>query len=254
MAFEVTSGSSPSGYESKELDRAGVAFSVNGPDEDNLPSGYTATVVYRGIETYAAIGYYLGESTYTTSVQEGGTAAYVIVADYEAAPEVIAPAPDPEVKEPEEEPADDVLTRIGKQTGNPFKDIAAGNVPFFAPRAVQGIWSFLSLIFAAASIFLAAMTALSILARRRRSAELKELGVYDDKPFAKHKGGTFRLLTIIFGVVTLFIWLLLDDYYLGIAWINKYTLFVGILFFITIDLFMIARSRERRSIDDENEY
>ncbi|MDR3305142.1 MAG: hypothetical protein LBS85_03795 [Clostridiales Family XIII bacterium] len=255
MAFEVTSGSSPSGYESKELDRAGVAFSVNGPDEDNLPSGYTATVVYRGIETYAVIGYYLGESTYTTSVQEGGTAAYVIVAEYETAAPIITEPPEPEAEEPEEEPADDVLTRIENQTGNPFTDIAAGNVPLIAPFGVQGIWSFLSLIFAAASILLAAATVLSILARRRRDAGLKELGVYDDdKPFSKHRGGIFRLLTIIFGIVTLLIWLLLDDYYLGIAWINNHTLFVGILFFITIDLFMIARSRERKSIDDENEY
>lgn len=84
-AFEITSAFDPSGKATVVLQRAGVEFSVTPPkpEDKGLPSGYTADIVYRGIETYNGTGYYEAASTYTSSVQEGADNQYIIVATYE---------------------------------------------------------------------------------------------------------------------------------------------------------------------------
>ena len=65
------------------LQRSGVAFTVAGTDSRGLPSGYNATIVYRGLETYMGDVYYVAEDTYQSTVQEGTVNQYVIIATYE---------------------------------------------------------------------------------------------------------------------------------------------------------------------------
>jgi len=65
------------------LQRSGVAFTVAGTDSRGLPSGYNATIVYRGLETYMGDVYYVAEDTYQSTVQESTVNQYVIIATYE---------------------------------------------------------------------------------------------------------------------------------------------------------------------------
>jgi len=92
MDFPVTSGTDPSGTEVVTLERAGVSYIVAAAT-DGLPTLYEATIVYRGIETYAAFGYYTVTVDYSRTVTTGYTDMYVVVATYEPAiPFVPAPA------------------------------------------------------------------------------------------------------------------------------------------------------------------
>ena len=65
------------------LQRSGVVFTVAGTDSRGLPSGYNATIVYRGLETYMGDVYYVAEDTYQSTVQESTMNQYVIIATYE---------------------------------------------------------------------------------------------------------------------------------------------------------------------------
>lgn len=62
--------------------RAAVHFEVQDIDEWNLPSAYTAEVVYRGLETVMESGYYRADSKYTTTEDLGDVAVFVVVATY----------------------------------------------------------------------------------------------------------------------------------------------------------------------------
>ena len=255
MTLQVTSGTDPSGYEMKTLDRAGIVFELADPpyDKYGLPAGYIANVVYRGVETYSVIGYYTGEATFTTSETESETPIYVIVADYatdeftpqidEEEEEVIAPIAEPEAPTPEEEP----LGIIENQTGNPFVDIANGNVPL-GGGGVIGVWSFLSLIFSVAGIAIACIFAIGAFIRRRLASNLENMGVYNEEWLSavKRRGLLLRTLTIVIGIITLITWLFLDDFTLGMVWINSNTLIIGILFAVTVALCIFTNIRDNK--------
>ena len=90
--FEIASAGSPGGREMAELQRAGVSFEITQRDEYGLPSLYTATVVYRGVETYVGVAYYRVKMSYTRTEVVGGVPQYVIIATYK--PATIDPVPE----------------------------------------------------------------------------------------------------------------------------------------------------------------
>ena len=264
MTFTVTSGTDPSGQEKKQLERVGVTFERAGVEaagagtgQPYLPGGYIATVVYRGIETYTDVGYYTAEATFQTNETEDDIAVYVVVADYET--EGILPPVDEEViQEPVEptesadEAAEDIFNNmIARQSGNPFIDIMDGNVPL-GGTAVAGVWSFLSMILSIAAVVIAGLYALGALARRRRVNTLEELGVYDAERLAmmKKRGNLLRILTILVGAVTLLTWIMLDNFSLGMVWINNHTITVAVLFAFTVGLCVFTSVRNRKILDD----
>ncbi|MDR0500553.1 MAG: hypothetical protein LBG97_04825 [Coriobacteriales bacterium] len=79
--FEVTDAITGTTF--KPLTIAGCKFTENPRDAFGLPTGYTAHVVYRGIESFSQLGYYVASANFTATVQEGTTDIYVIVAVYE---------------------------------------------------------------------------------------------------------------------------------------------------------------------------
>ncbi|MDR1028403.1 MAG: TQXA domain-containing protein, partial [Clostridiales Family XIII bacterium] len=81
--FEISSAERPDAVTKAALTLAGAEFELAGCDEYGLPESYTATCVYRGIETYLETHYWLGNSTYTTEETIDGPDGYVIVATYE---------------------------------------------------------------------------------------------------------------------------------------------------------------------------
>lgn len=88
-----------------ELRRAGVEWRVDAHDERGLPSSYTATVLYRGVDYATVIDHYDVTATYRGTLPSTDDRRIVVEAVYERVPEPEpAPAPAPE-PEPEPEPA-----------------------------------------------------------------------------------------------------------------------------------------------------
>jgi hypothetical protein len=101
--YEIQSDAYEGAVTKGALSRAGVEFKLVGYDEYGLPDNYTATVTYRGIETYLEPQYYNAEATYTTRANQS-VPTYVIVAEYEASDKAVVT--DPVILEPEEPEAD----------------------------------------------------------------------------------------------------------------------------------------------------
>lgn len=278
--FSVTSATSTSGYEDKSLTRAEVKFEVTEYEMVDLPVKYTASTVYRGVETFNELAYYLAETTYQTSRTEGTTNQYIVVATYE--PVDIPPATP--INEPEETEdvilggdivdtggtegsqgsdvplgsvelspavlaefdADDIAM-IESQTGNPITDIANGNVPLGSAGA-KSVWSALSFILSIIAVILAIVTAVgTIIDKTTRS-------VFTDSTAdeAQYRKLLMKVLAIIAGVATLATWLILDDLSTPLAWINIWTPVVVVIFVASVVLFVISliTSKNTSSIDE----
>jgi TRAP-type C4-dicarboxylate transport system permease small subunit len=261
-SFPVTSGTAPGGYETKILTLTGVTFDFALPPDDKdrygRPADYMATAVYRGVQTYAAPGYYMAEATFTTSEEEDGTELYVVVAEYrtdEIPPpidegDVITPVPEPEAAGGGT--IDEEL--IALQGPNPIQNLIDGLVPL-GGTGITGFWSFLSLLFSFAAIGMAAAFAIGAAMRQRRMAVFAKLGVNNEEELAarKRRGVILRILAIVFGVVTLVSWLFLENFSYGMVWVNNYTPVIGVLFAATVVLSVLTNIRSRKDVDGDAE-
>jgi len=264
--FTVTSGTDPSGHETKMLELTGATFAFTNPpayDTRGLPMRYEVTAVYRGVQSYSAIAYYIADATFNTYEEEDGTAIYVVVANY-VTDDMPPPIDELEVIEPPEEappvaassdpiPIDD--ERIAMQGPNLLMNLIDGLVPLGGLDA-SGVWSFLSMILSIAAIGMAIVFAIGAVLRRRRVAALAGLGVHDEERLAviKKRGFILRLLTIIFGLITIFSWMYLDDFSVGMVWVNEHTSFVGILFAVAVILCVLTSIRDHKVIHDDGEH
>ncbi|MDR0851592.1 MAG: hypothetical protein LBN36_03780 [Clostridiales Family XIII bacterium] len=81
--YEITDGASIGAVIQADLILAGVDYEVTGHDEWGLPNDYTATIHYRGQETYLDVSHYLVEAVYTNARTEDGKDEFIISATYE---------------------------------------------------------------------------------------------------------------------------------------------------------------------------
>ena len=264
MEFTVTSGTAAGGYEDKMLQRTGVTFELANPQYDKYgkPAGYIATAVYRGIQTFSAVGYYLVEATFSTSEAEEGEQLFVVIAEYSTGemPPPIDEEPEIIVTETVMEPEgtgtglstiDDGLVAL--QSGNLIKDLMEGLVPLGGFR-IYGVWSFLSLMLAVGAVTMAALLAAGAAFRSRRVANLANLGVEEERlALIKRRGIILRLMTIVFGLITLVSWLYLDDFSFGMVWVNYNTVMVAILFVVTLVLCILTNLRNKKVLKDDEE-
>ena len=254
----VTSGTDPSGFETRNLERAGVTFEIAGYEAGTNgspapPAGYNATVVYRGLETYLAFGYYQADAVFTTKENEGDINYYVIVAYYET--EAFAPPVEEFITDPAIPEAPDLEEDVpGIQPGKTFFDIFTGNVPF-GNFSFDGAWSLISAGLALLGLSIAVIYAVGTIMRRRYASVLEKMTVHDEKWLAmvKQRGIILRILTVILGVITLITWLFLDDFSHGFVWININTPVIIILFIITMALCIITNLREQKIHKSETE-
>ena len=257
-AFKVTSAKDPSGFEMRHLRYTGVTFERIDFQEDALPNGlklpseYEATVIYRGIETYSDVGYYYADAVFETEVKEGEEAIYVIIADYQS--DMITPGiiDEEEIIPPvdeigSEEDDDNAAAIVDGQTGNPLTDIINGNVPL-GNANITGVWSFLSLILSVAGIVIACIYAIGAFIRRRSLSAMNQTDGDEEELVSEmmHRGFVLRLLIIVVSFITMFTWLMLDDFTHGMVWINSYTIVVGIMFLVTVVLCALTNMRDKR--------
>jgi hypothetical protein len=261
QVFNVTSATKKTGIEAKKLARAGVTYTVTALDSRDIPSKYSAEVVYRGMETYEDLGYYTAHVSYQTEEVVGNIAQYVIVAQY--APEQDFPGTESEVTTEEpavttetipeqavpeasvpdavpEEEVDTITQQFENQTGNPIRDIIDGNAPTGSFGFV-GAWSVISLAIVLLSLIWSTGLLLSVIIRRNNTIDK-----YADISYAKKSlSKLMSVATIVLGVVTALIWYLLDDISLPMVLINNRTALIFVFFLVQIGFFILSGALRR---------
>jgi len=245
----------PDTTELRWFELTGVTFDIISY-EDGLPYLYEATAIYRGIETESVHGYWMADMLVEAKVDEG-LDVYVIIAEYET--DEMPPPVDLfvgiDMTPTGEEGLDqEELILVSEQTGNPFVDIINGNVPL-GNVGFTGAWSALSMFLSLTAVVIAAIYGIGFLVRRKRAKMLEDLGDYDDDraTLIKKRGNLLRLIAIIVGVMTLVIWLYMDDLSLALVWINAFTPMVGVLFAITVVMCVITNGRSKKLLSDQEE-
>jgi hypothetical protein len=237
-----------------------VSFTVLA-STDGLPTQYQASCYLRGVVVTPVLGYYLASANFSTNEVEDETNQYVVVAEYapEALPliveeeiveeeEVIAEPDEPEAPLPTTGLSDDDVALIDGQGNNPLANIANGLTPL-GGLSVEGVWSFLSLIFSVIGVVIAVFYAIGFAIRRGRVKQYESIGVYDNEALAmiQKRGNLLRILTILFGALTLVTWLILDDFTVGMVWVNANTIIVAVFFVVTVILCGATNARKAKA-------
>jgi len=236
----------------KSPDVVGVEFTRGADDMDGLPSGYDATVVYRGVVQFSVIGLTEVEIIFDSDENDLRD-TWIIRAEYES-DELPLPVEIVETEITDEtvplEPGgltEEEQQQVENQTGNLGTDIVDGNVPLGNP-GVTSTWSLISMILSIVALVILAVHAIGLVAKRKREDEEDVLGIDNEKLELIEKRATlYRILTIIVGAVTIVAWLYLDNLTLGVSWINAYTPIVGILFAITVVLLVFTKLQKDKA-------
>jgi len=198
-----------------------------------------------------------------TTEQEESTEVYVVVADYETSgtlppidednTETILTPPEPESSGTGLSAVDESL--LAMQGPNPLANIINGLVPLGGP-GITGVWSFLSFIFSALAIGMAAAFGIGTALRRRHVAHLESIGVYEEDKLSmmKWRGVFLRILAIVFGCITLISWIIIETFGLGMVWMNNNTVMIGVLCAVTVALCALANMRKKEIDSDEDDF
>jgi hypothetical protein len=171
---------------------------------------------------------------------------------------------------------------IPRQTEPESDDVNSGGLPFGGFRD-KNHWSLLSLILSAIALILSIALVIGAIARwrrrRRSGGERGEQGFsYDggSRPGVRSGAGAvvsasfggagvsddedeqlsvlvLRVLAIFFGILTLVVWLVLDILELPMAWVNRWTVDVGIVFIVHLALFIAYKVRLSGEDDSADE-
>jgi uncharacterized repeat protein (TIGR02543 family) len=181
----------------------------------------------------------------------------VVTQEEEPIEEAIAEPNEPEVSEPTtstEKANVDVKTqsqrkteaKFAAQTGNPIVDLFRGNVPLGNVK-FEGAWSLLSMLMSLVAVVVAVLLVLGAIVRRRDEDEIagqarNDAGYNNDAAGDyRRRGKILRVLTIVLGVLTPVVWFVLDTLNQKVVWINKFTVYVGIVFVATVVLLVVYK-------------
>jgi uncharacterized repeat protein (TIGR02543 family) len=147
--------------------------------------------------------------------------------------------------------------KLDAQTGNLFGDLWRGYIPVGNFHG-RGAWSLLSLILSLIAVIVSAMLLIGAFANRKRRNGVEYYVEGGEKTGEqKRRANILRSLTVLAGILTAVVWLILDDFTLPIVWINRWTSVVGIIFIVHIVLlivFNVRHNNEQQDDVDEAEY
>jgi hypothetical protein len=146
----------------------------------------------------------------------------------------------PEIQEPEED--DDLRNVDGSET--PLEGFHGTNV-----------WSLLSLLMSLIAIILSVILIVCRIVRRRREEDdgdayenaYEDEGAYEDEKEGERNAFVARTLTIVFGILTPVVFLILDDLHQPMVWANKWTPLVGCVFLVHIAFFLFYKIRNKEN-------
>lgn len=120
-----------------ELRRAGVEWRVDARDANGLPSSYTATVLYRGVDNAVVVDHYDVTASYYGTLPATDDKRIVVEALYERVPDP-APVPEPDpAPAPEPQPEPDLSWLAVAAAGVVAAIVAGGAVVYLRSRNVH---------------------------------------------------------------------------------------------------------------------
>ncbi|MDR0853109.1 MAG: InlB B-repeat-containing protein, partial [Clostridiales Family XIII bacterium] len=179
----------------------------------------------------------------------------VITPDPEPVVEDIAEPIEPEVPAPAPTiTKESVDVRLANQTGNPILDLINGNVPL-GGFASKGAWSLLSLLMSLVAVVVSVLLVVGIFMRRREDddEEAERFDEDSEEDDRRRRGKILKTLTIIVGILTPIVWLILDNLNQPMVWINNWTVFVGITFIVHIILLIVYKLRKGNEEQEEED-
>lgn len=122
------------------------------------------------------------------------------------------------------------------QSGNPFADIANGNVPL-GGLSYDTAWGFVNLLLAVLSVLMALLMFVVLLRRRSTGRLVTPL----------------RFITLVTGVLTGLLFLLLENLTQPMVFINKWTPLMTLLFVAQAVLLVVQQVAKKRSEEHQPE-
>jgi uncharacterized repeat protein (TIGR02543 family) len=177
-----------------------------------------------------------------------------ITSDTEPMVEDIAEPKEPEVPAPAPTVTKESIDTLPtNQTGNPVLDLIKGNVAL-GGFTIKGAWSLLSLLMSLVAVVISVLLVFGVFMRRREDDDEEERVDSDrEEENRRRRAKILKTLTVIVGVLTPIVWLILDNLNQPMAWINNWTVFVGITFIVHIALLVVYKLRKGSEEKEEEE-
>jgi uncharacterized repeat protein (TIGR02543 family) len=154
----------------------------------------------------------------------------------------------PEPKEPAATTGKAAVIKAARDAGIP---ILPGGVPLYSPRYFD-TWSLIDLIFVVLGIILFATTVYNYRQRRKDEDRLAELyGYIDGEKSSKKKRLPLLLISIVFAISEIVIFVLTQDVNLPMVLVDKWTIVMAIVFAAE---FVFASRANRGVKEDDDEY
>jgi hypothetical protein len=118
--------------------------------------------------------------------------------------------------------------------------IGSAGVPLSTLAAVN-VWSLLSMILAFISVLISVLLSIEAVVGKKNATNPTNYGTYYEQEETRKiqkQRGMLRNLAIIAGFLTLTVWLISDDPLLPMAWINRWTILVVVIFIVHVALFI----------------
>jgi amino acid transporter len=135
-----------------------------------------------------------------------------------------------------------IAAPVTVQPANATKNVAKTNIPL-GGITQTGAWSLLSLLFSGIGIFVAILQLGGLISRRKESeSELREARMQ------ARRAAILRVVAIAAGLLTALVWIILENFHQPMAWINRDTSIIAILFGVTVLLTVISGLRSCRNV------
>ncbi|MDR0875859.1 MAG: InlB B-repeat-containing protein [Clostridiales Family XIII bacterium] len=101
-------------------------------------------------------------------------------------------------------------------------------------------WSLISLLFSIIAVIASILLIVAALVKRTGQKESR-----------KKQGQALKVFAIIAGILTPVVWVILDDLSNPMAWVNRWTVFVGVVFIVHLALVLLYAARSRKDDDGD---
>ncbi|MCL1830759.1 MAG: hypothetical protein FWG21_04935, partial [Oscillospiraceae bacterium] len=268
MEFDVSSATSASGTQKATLERAGVSFEIKrweDNDPSSLPEEYAATLIFRGVESYLAVIYYIADVTFSSAEIIDEVESYIVTAIY--APldggdidefyeeiddglQFISPNQNSSTTPPTDSEGDNNPTANIPDSNIPTINIGNTEIPLWG-TSVDYVWSLMNLILAIAGTLQIIITVIRTIAARSNAYGIDLLA-----PEAKEKSRRKRLIwvpiAIVSSVVGILLFVLNEDMSKQIMVLfDSWSIVCGVLFILGIVAASLAFKQNKNTGNDD---
>lgn len=155
----------------------------------------------------------------------------------------------------------DMVEQFESQTGNPIADLINNNVPL-GNLGLGAAWSLLNLICSVLGLAISVVLVINIFAKRKEQDKADktqnnrpntaDAPQDENKLRTKRALALFKVGTILFGVLTGVLFLILEDIRLPMTWITQWTPIIVPVFVVHLVLLLLYNATKSKKSDEED--